>query len=302
VEADSRPRRRALTCRCRNRPQGEPVGQLQRGAIFQALDDSLRGGRSNRRTSQATERLVDEVQPGNAAFISFNYDVIIDHALATRRGRLEVARKVWVDEDLGDPQEIDYALDFANVERQPRQDPPFLLLKLHGSFNWLRSRVTGDLYYGGLRKAVELLFRTRPENRARLADLPSYRGGRTMVKHHEAVGDLEPVMVTPTQLKDLRNPHLGRIWRRAEECLRSARKVTFIGYSLPGDDLHVKYLFKRSFQTRPRGTQSPEIHVVDKDSPTSTVRSNYERFFGQRNVRYFGDGFDAWMALPKSRR
>jgi hypothetical protein len=144
-------------------------------------------------------------------------------------------------------------------------------------------------------KAARLVFK---DARDSAADLRRYFRAKTGPGQvAEVVDDLEAVLITPTHLKDLRNAHVARIWRTAEERLREARRITFIGYSLPGDDLHVKYLFKRALETRPAGTPPPRIVVVDKGNQrTSEVRRNYERFFGSRIVRFHGDGFDEWLA------
>jgi hypothetical protein len=145
-----------------------------------------------------------------------------------------------------------------------------------------------------MRKAAKVLYDTKSRRAAR--DLWVYFGSKTArAKSPDGIDDLEAVMITPTHLKDLRNAHLSIIWRRAEEYLRSARQITFIGYSLPGDDLHVKYLLKRAIETRARGLPPPSIVVVDKGhAATSTVRRNYERFFGRSLVSYHGEGFDKW--------
>ena len=140
-------------------------------AIFDALEDSLRWrspGQRGERRSRATQELVERLSPERAAVISFNYDVIIDIALAMRGQAFDFKRADVEQLSAGDHRTIDYGVEFANVE-PVAAGRRFQLLKLHGSFNWLRSRVTGNLYFGGMRKAVGILFRTPEQNRA--ADL-----------------------------------------------------------------------------------------------------------------------------------
>jgi len=266
-------------------------------AIFTALEDSLRRRprKPGTHQSNATKLLADGLDPGKAVVISFNYDVIADIALAYRRSGFGFERADLEILGRGDHAAIDYGVDFANVPLSVAAKR-FQLLKLHGSFNWLRSRLTGNLYFGGMqKKAVGFLFGTSTQRAA--GDLDAlFRRKTSQGKIEEVFDDLEPVLVTPTHLKDLRNPHLARIWRRAEECLREAERITFIGYSLPADDLHVKYLFKRAMETRVPGSARPSIVVVDRGDPrTSEVRRNYERFFGRQQVRYHGEGFEAWL-------
>lgn len=272
-------------------------------AIFHALEHSLsrRAPGRGRRRSRATQRLADRLDPGKAAVISLNYDVIADIALAMRGHSFAFQRADLETLATGDHQDIDYGVEFANVVPPPAGQRRFQLLKLHGSFNWLHSRLTGNLYFGGMQKAAGVLFRAGPERvAANLWTFFNRKSQRGAIP--EAIDDLEPVLITPTHIKDLRNPHLAGIWRRAEECLRGASRITFIGYSLPGDDLHVKYLLKRAMETRPRKTRPPRIVVVDKGPAThSTVRRNYERFFGKALVRYHGEGFDAWVGDRQAR-
>jgi hypothetical protein len=56
---------------------------------------------------------------------------------------------------------------------------------------------------------------------------------------------VRPVMITPTQKKDYRSPHVARVWYEAERLLRQANQGVFIGYSMPEDDVEVVYLLKR---------------------------------------------------------
>lgn len=62
---------------------------------------------------------------------------------------------------------------------------------------------------------------------------------------------MRPVMITPTQREDYRNPHITQVWYKAEELLRSASTALFIGYSMPAADVEVIYLFKRGLEHLP---------------------------------------------------
>ena len=111
------------------------------------------------------------------------------------------------------------------------------------------------------------------------------------------IASLEPVLITPTHIKDLRKFHLSVLWRRAEEVLRRAKQITFIGYSLPGDDLHIKYLFKHALETRNRAA-APKIVVVDyhnaaREPLGSQVEANYRRFFG--DIEFHPNGFEQYL-------
>ncbi len=237
-------------------------------AIFLTLEHTLARGGSR---SAATRHLVAGLRPSDAAVISLNYDVVVDWTLSRRPG----ARGALP---------IDYGVDFANVG--PADEHYLPLLKLHGSFNWLESTLTGDLYWAGWEKEIRRLY--TDETMVTVDDRTGAgrrrRGAIELMRR-----DLRPLMITPTHLKDFRNPHVTAIWRRAAGVIRHACRLTFIGYSLPGDDIHVKYLFKHALATSPDGGR-PEIVVVD---PAEAVVSNYERFFGYVTEHY-PEGFAAF--------
>jgi len=254
-------------------------------AIFRALEHSLSHKNKKRPRSKATKQLVEKLSAESSVIISLNYDVIIDIALSSRfkdNFTFEGAAAYLLQDT--DHLGIDYGVEFANFEQQGAQNL-FRLYKLHGSFNWLWSSVTGNIYFGGLSKAIAKLYDDQSE---RALNLEAYYLS-------EQKADLQPILITPTHLKDLRNVHIGILWRKAEEALRQARRITFIGYSLPGDDLHIKYLFKRAIVTR-HGWKKPEIIVVDyaRGNNITPVQENYVRFFG-KDVVYYRKGFEKYV-------
>lgn len=275
-------------------------------AIFRSLEWALSYQNPTGRRSDATKRLVAGMQPHNSAIISFNYDVVVDIALAMRANPDFDFKRADV-ELLGEGAhlDIDYAVDFANLPPTPTPAERFKLFKLHGSFNWVMSALSGNLYFGGLQKAVGAVMNyqaslgpRQQQAAARVGDIFGFFYQRSNMPDPEAeIAALEPVLITPTHLKDLRNYHLSTIWRAAEEALRRAGRITFIGYSLPGDDLHIKYLFKHAIETRYLDAL-PEIVVVDyhnqsREPEGSQVEASYRRFFGQ--IEFHPDGFDAYM-------
>lgn len=275
-------------------------------AIFKVLEWALSYRNPTRRRSDATKRLVRQLNPQESAIISFNYDVIIDIALSKhadahftfQRADVEMLSQSAVPN-------IDYGVTFANLPSGGENGARFKLLKLHGSFNWVASALTGNLYFGGLQKSVGAVMdyqRAMEKNQKltarRVENLRMFFNRRAGASHSDAeLASLEPILVTPTHLKDLRRYHLSHLWREAEEVLRRAKSITFIGYSLPGDDLHIKYLFKHALETRSL-PKPPKITVVDyhkktRNSPRSQVEANYRRFFG--DIDFFSEGFDEFV-------
>jgi hypothetical protein len=106
---------------------------------------------------------------------------------------------------------------------------------------------------------------------------------------------VRPVMITPTQKKDYRNPHIGQVWYKAEELLRSASTAVFVGYSMPGDDVEVIYLFKRALQHLP----AKEITVIEFDDKNRSVTDHevgqrYQSVFGP-GIQWHTCGFEHWV-------
>jgi len=245
--------------------------------IFKTLDFGLSHRNRERTGIDSMWRLCQRLDPHDSTVISFNYDILIDVQLVHRADHIDAFDSGALGRRKHLP--IDYGVEFRSAA--PLPNDAFKLLKLHGSFNWFWDPVTGDLIYGGTKKAIGEI----------------YAGGRAAQK------GWEPILVTPTHLKDLRNYHLAQLWRKAEQELRQADKITFIGYSMPGDDMHIKYLFKRALRTR-KG-DPPKIVVVDWVDPVERrrlkrkkqkpeVQLAYERFFGAKDLKFHNIGFKVW--------
>lgn len=155
-----------------------------------------------------------------------------------------------------------------------------VLLKLHGSLNWLYCTTCGRLEIGASesRKYLKVLSRLVGQSVEQ-----SYRTESS--KCTTCQTKLRPLLVAPTHLKNYRNPHLAQVWYEAERVLREASRVVFIGYSLPEDDVEVIYLLKRSI-----GHLSPSaITVVECDPQMPPLQTHP---VGRRFRTLFGDGID----------
>lgn len=107
-------------------------------------------------------------------------------------------------------------------------------------------------------------------------------------------------MITPTQKKDYRNPHIARIWYQAEDLLRSATEVVFIGYSMPADDVEVVYLFKRGLEhLHPAQITVVEFDQRQRVAAEHEVGQRYQSVFGP-GIQWHTCGFEAWLNERKS--
>jgi hypothetical protein len=268
------------------------VSQLRQDmefGIFDLLEEQLEKSPTNNHWS-----LLDRLYPEDGeepCVISTNYDLIADTALMF----LSEARPIAAALEGRLP---DYRCHIS-TDFYCNEPARFgVLLKLHGSLNWLFCRTCQRLEIGASesRLYVKVL--------ARLLGLV----GPNLKKSFTPDGDpcpicatnLRPLLIAPTHLKDYRNPHLSQVWYEAECVLREATRVVFVGYSLPEDDVEVVYLLKRSL-ARPN---PPQITVIEYDQQDPNLPL-INHSAGRRYRALFGDaidwhacGLDGWLLKP----
>jgi hypothetical protein len=248
-------------------------------AIFALLEYRLRS--IERHHTQFFEALYATRSRENVKILSLNYDIIADNALP------KIARD---HNAFGLP---DYGCDIATTAY--RETEKFgTLLKLHGSLNWLYCPNCHRLDLG----IAESGYRT-------MKMLNAVYGGPNLHYRYESGAmpcpdcktPLRPILITPTHLKDYRNPHIARVWYESARALREATQAIFVGYSMPEDDVDVIYLFKRGLSHLKRG----EISVVEYARGRSStlgahpVGRRYRALFGD-DVEWWPRGFADWVS------
>jgi hypothetical protein len=208
-----------------------------------------------------------------------NYDVIVDNAFVDHSGSLP-----------------DYGCDIDTdvYKMRPHRGS---LFKIHGSLNWsycpgCKRLDLGVAESGRTYKMLEELYMVNPlEPRYSCHGFPCPQCGVFV----------EPILITPTQLKDYRNPHVNEVWEQAERALRNAEKAIFVGYSLPDDDLYVIDLFKRGLDHLAKGSPD-KITVVEKvgDAGMRAIGKHptgrrYRSIFGP-DIDWRTDGFEGLIA------
>ncbi len=235
-------------------------------SICKVLSDSLRGKGQHHNTFVSKLFGVpyeprDITFCKNVAFISTNYDILLDNQLA----------------DLRDSEfdiDLDYGINFRNFGidwKRPRFDNSVLLFKLHGSLNWLFCPTCNSIKITPYQKGVMKIwtdFEVCEEDNSRQ----------------------RPLIIPPTYQKVYSNAYLSQIWLRAEHILRTASHVVFIGYSLPEADIHIKYLLKKSLFKGNCCKPKCRITVIDKKGKNSTSDEalRYKRLFGDIDYQPIG--------------
>lgn len=228
------------------------INDVRNALIFligKILDEKLR--REMIHHKDLVTRLKDEGKLKQTTFISLNYDIIIDNALI----------EVYPDYHL------DYGIDFVNFERgnnwkKPKKNKSVLLLKLHGSLNWLYCPTCSHMELTPKEKgAVNAFYNAE---KCRSCETP-----------------MKPVIIPPTFYKEMSNPSIQEIFLKADKVLRDAERIFICGYSFPNADIHIKYLLKRSEKFR---GETSEIYVINDHRGKTEPQKDDEK---QRFMRFF---------------
>jgi hypothetical protein len=206
------------------------------------------------------DRLVQNIPrtESNTSFISFNYDLLIDNALAAGN----------------------YTVDYGTVFANPIQEigARIGLYKLHGSLNWLRCPICGALTNTGDIKGASYPTEQRPRCRT--------------VNCNAAT---TPIVIPPTFFKVMSDFHLQQVWHVTEQTIAAADRIYFCGYSLPDADMHIRYLLKRAEVNRGR---TPEVFVITNhstktDADRDSEKKRYRRLYRDPSkVVYTSWGFE----------
>jgi hypothetical protein len=241
--------------------------------VAKVLDSKLQGSAPVHR--QLVTALRDANELTNVAFLSTNYDILIDNALTEQHDN-------GID--------LDYGVEFRNFDRpgdwrRPSRDRSLALFKPHGSLNWLFCPTCNELELTPKEKSVATRL---------ISDFV-----RAACPHCQTV--YSPLIVPPTFYKDLNNAFLSCIWNRADVALRKTKHIIFCGYSFPDADIHIKYLLKRSQTNRHTPLKFTVINSRPgkKATDAQQERDRYKRFLGS-GVDYTSKSFEEFAANPLS--
>ena len=133
-------------------------------------------------------------------------------------------------------EEIDFGFNWRDpgtARLNPRPlNPHIAFFKLHGSLNWLRCDLCGQVYVNPQEAIAYLSFSDRQ------ASANTCECGWSPLRH---------LIVAPSMVRDVRDTHLLNVWRSATEALRTATEWFIVGYSLPAEDLAIRSMLLRAF-------------------------------------------------------
>lgn len=199
-------------------------------------------------------------------FITTNYDILCDNALLETAGN------------------VNYGIEFKeNYFNKNYNFTPPLLLKLHGSLNWLYCSTCNTIELTPYEKGVYNLI-SNPER-----------------SHCDDCGSIySPIIIPPTFYKDFKNIYLNIVWNKAELLLSQVDHIIFCGYSFPDADIHIKYLIKR-IQIN-RQNESLKFSIINNFTGKTNdsrleEKNRFIRFLG-RKVNYTSYSFEEFAENP----
>jgi hypothetical protein len=158
------------------------------------------------------------------------------------------------------------------------------ILKAHGSTNWGYCQNCKRLY---------ISFGKKMNSKDGESD-KKFECIRYCNKIYKRI-NLNPVIITPTFLKDIGNFHLQNIWSNMGIELSEANKIVIIGYSLRAEDFYFRFLLSKYVRS------NCSIHIFDYEPLTTNkskaiiaIKQKYEKFFQQLNPNNISVNVNGW--------
>lgn len=229
--------------------------------IAQVLEMSLSSS-SGEHHKALVSNLIKKKLLTKTAFISLNYDILVDNAIGASG------------------QAVDYGIDFTPNEKTGQ----IKLYKPHGSLNWLYCPRCRSIRLTHGEKGGAWIKR-QPEK----------------CQCGQCRGMQESVIVPPTYFKVLSNLFLRQVWHAAEQALRGCKKIIFCGYSFPDADIYLRYLLKRAELANPHSPDIYIVNEHEKKEPSGKEEEEkrYRRFFREKSkIHWIALSFEQFCENP----
>ena len=200
-----------------------------------------------------------ELEPTDS-IISFNWDTIADFTLQ-RTGR--PIYKGYLDLMKSEPLRV---TDFINRG---------VLLKLHGSLNWIVCPNERCSLHGKIRLGVK--------GKKLLDFMDLHTCPKCGNKHGK------PFIIPPTSYKLIKQgSFLHKLWLIARNKLPFCKRIIFIGYSFPTTDFYSEWLFRQIYFFKSK--QRPEIVIVNPEMKKrgSLLAKRYQSLFKGCKIDVYG--------------
>lgn len=220
-----------------------------------------------------------------ATVLTTNYDTAVDSRIFKRVGRTNIMKR-----EGRIAQSVDFGFGWRMIESGDLAGRPadaeWSLLKLHGSVNWLKCSLCGQIYVNVHGAVGSKAFTERLDE--------------WNTCHCNDWSRLRLHLVTPSLIRTYQDPQLLGIWQAALEALRTADEWIIIGYSLPAEDVALRSLFLRAWDGHIL-KQKPRVVIVQKEDPKvgkpeiSPTEKIYRTFFPRKNLEYYKSGLENFL-------
>jgi hypothetical protein len=228
----------------------------------------------NRSTEPVIGAFIKKIRMRALAIISFNYDLLVDNAIRRCNASVNYGFKVRGHIEPGRKELL--RRQFEQMNNNYNRTDSMLLYKPHGSLNWLYCPTCDAIDVTEGMKAVYYLY--------------LFEAGKHVRQCSVCSTSYEPLIIMPTMIKNYNNRFLREIWHHAEEAIKEANQLVFIGIALAPDDYYIRYIVNRALavnQNRKNG--SLKVEVVSKSgNKESDTYKQYKRFFGKSVTLYPG--------------
>jgi hypothetical protein len=138
------------------------------------------------------------------------------------------------------------------------------VLKLHGAINWAYSKDNGGLYVKEQKSAW-------PEG---------------LIIEQEKRGEFEHIFMTPTFIKDLSNPHTQSIWHNAAFDLAQAKRIVFLGCSLPLADYEFRHLLFRTAMRKKDNKIRALLYPKAPEAEKEKTKTSFQTLFTGKDIAF----------------
>lgn len=180
-----------------------------------------------------------------------------------------------------------YGINYCVINSSQNTTDNIPVFKLHGSIDWLHCNNCSHLEIIEEEEVGDFLFDDNKEACCKYC-MQTEEGNKVL---------LRPDIITPTMLKTVDNDLYGNLWKEAEKELRIAKRIVFVGYSLPLADFEIRYLLKKNIK------QDVKIDVIlaSHDRPQKrhyklSSECRYKSVFSTHEVNFYYEGFDKYFS------
>ncbi len=237
--------------------------------LFQLLDLSFQ-------KSDKIEKLLDELNSYfNVSVVTLNWDIVVEKHIS---GGVNYGIKIEPLDRTGNTSEADR----------------ILLLKVHGSSNWLYCDCCRKLFVGEGKSALHRNAYIELDDFA----LFGYKGDYSAEDHQRRKnnrkckccgGYVTGRVATFSFQKNFSISQFHIVWEKAYNVLCGSDNWLFIGYSMPEADFEFRHLLK-SAQLARNNLSKWDYMAVLKDNAAA---ERYSRFFGISNI--YQEGLSSWV-------